>query len=259
MLGSATRTSKAVALRENRAYLNDTVKLLMASLVFTLFCATVQNPSFPQEIPAKTRPRLLIAECAEDGFDAFIPEGQSSTRIAQLGDIDLEAVFLPRDDGAAFRFVRKGATILSFTSKHLAASEVWVAAGRGISSTPGDGYDRIALTYSDGGAIGNFHVRVFQLEGDVVTDVSKTIEGAVADFRARHYCKPRGNNVTALKWIEGDLLLMTEVYPTGDCGPDGGHVEAYLVSVPDGKIQKHLTLEQLKSYPGVCLQNDDKE
>jgi hypothetical protein len=68
-----------------------------------------------------------------------------------------------------------------------------------------------------------------------------------------------GNNVTALKWLPDSkhLILMTDVYPTSDCGPDLGHTEGYVVAFPEGKIVRHLTLNQLKSFPGICLENDD--
>jgi len=102
------------------------------------------------------------------------------------------------------------------------------------------------------------NVSAFRIDQAGVTDVSKAIDKATADFKSRHYCESRGyNNVMAVKWVNGDLLLMTEVYPTSDCGPDLGHTEAYRVSVPVGQIQEHLTLEQLKRYPGLCLQNDE--
>jgi len=235
------------------------MKLLMLSLAFALLCTTPRSRPSVQQTPPKTHPTRVITECAEDGFYAFIPDGQSRARIARIGNVDLEAAFIPpNDDGARFWFVRDGKTIFSFTAKNLLASGVWIAVDDDVNPALGYGYDYIALTYSDGGAIGGFRVRVFHLDGDVVTDVSKAIRGAVADFRARHYCKERGNNVTALKWTKGDLLLLTEVYPTSDCGPDLGHTEAYLVSVPDGKIQEHLTLNQLRQYPGVCLENDDE-
>lgn len=230
----------------------------MVLMAFALCSTTTHNQAPVQKKPATRRPYLLIGECAEDGFYAFIHDDQPRARIAQIGDIDVEAGFGSRDgDGATFWFVRERKTIYTFTAKDARADGVWIAVGRDVNPTLGYGYDHIALTYSDGGAIGGFHVRVFHVNGDVVTDVSRAIAGAVADFKAHHYCKERGNNVTALKWINGDLLLMTEVYPTGDCGTDFGHIEAYRVSVPDGKIQEHLTLEQLKRYPGVCLQNDD--
>lgn len=236
------------------------MRFLLVLLPLLLFCTSAQNQSSVHRIPAKTRPKLLITECADDGFRAFVPETQSRTRIALIGDIDLEAAFRSEneEDGATFWFVRGGKTIFPFTAEDLSADGVWIAVDRDVKSTLGFAYDHIALTYSDGGAIGNFHVRVFQVDGNVVTDVSKAIEVAVGDFKARHYCKERGNNVTALKWIKGDLLLMTEVYPTGDCGIDLGHLEAYRVSVPEGKIQELLTLKQLIQYPGVCLVNDEE-
>ena len=53
------------------------------------------------------------------------------------------------------------------------------------------------------------------------------------------------------------LVLMTDVYPTGDCGLDLGHTEGYVVAVPDGKIKRHLTLNQLKNFPGILQENDD--
>ena len=118
------------------------------------------------------------------------------------------------------------------------------------------------LNYSDSGALGGFHVRVYQIDiasDDKVTDASRAVQGAIRDFKKRHYCKARGNNVSVLKWTADSkgLLVMTSVYPTGDCGPDEGHAEGYVVSVPDGNIKRHLTLTQLQNYPGVCLQNDE--
>src|SRR5262249_31374060 len=117
-----------------------------------------------------------------------------------------------------------------------------------------------ALNYSSGGAIGLYHVRLFLMNGDKVTDVSGAIQPAVNAFKARHYCKSRGNNVMALKWLpdSSGLVLMTDVYATGDCGPDVGHAEGYVVTVPDGSIKRHLTLNQLKNLPGICLQNEEQ-
>lgn len=65
----------------------------------------------------------------------------------------------------------------------------------------------------------------------------------------------------ALRWA-GDsrrLLLMTDVYPTGDCGRDAGHTEGYLVAVPEGRVERRLTLRELKRFPGICLENDDEQ
>lgn len=229
------------------------------SLLSVLLCIfTTQELSSAQGKTTTPNPRLLITRCVEDGFDVSIPEHPALEKIARVADVDLEASFPTEDDGATFWFGRGKKEIFRFSTKDLSSQSVWIAVdhNRGLRGTHDQAY--IALTYSDGGAIGGFHVRVFLIDGNGVKDVSRSIDGAVADFKSHHYCKTRGNNVTGLKWIRGSLLLLTEVYPTGDCGSDLGHIEGYLVSVPEGKILEHFTLNQLKHYPGICLENDDE-
>jgi hypothetical protein len=226
--------------------------IIRSSLLFLplLLCpSTIQPASVQRGGPTKSRPTPLIAECVDDGFETVMPEYPARDRIVRIADTDIEAGFPTEEEGATFSFVRAGKKIFEFTLKDLDSRSVWIAVNHDQS--------RIALTYSDGGAIGSFHVRVFWMNGDGVKDLSKSIDPAVADFKSRHYCKARGNNVTGLKWVGDSLLLLTEVYPTGDCGPDLGHLEGYLVSVPEGEILNHLTLSQLKRYPGICLQNDE--
>jgi len=109
--------------------------------------------------------------------------------------------------------------------------------------------DWLAVTWSDGGAIGNFHTRVFHIDGNSVRE-SDAVRLAFADFRSRHWCKARGDNVQAYGWDEktGALVLVTSVYPTGDCGKDLGHMEAYLVNPTDGQIRQHMTLSEFNAY-----------
>lgn len=198
---------------------------------------------FISSASAQQSPRRLITKCWQD--------------IIRI-DWNSDGIIYPVMDGITLRFdpaqarfvVRRGSrTIYTFQVPDLSsdAEFLWSPDGRAF-----------ALNYSDGGAIGNFHVRVFLLDRDTVTEVSRAIAPAVSAFKARHFCKARGNNVTALKWLldSRNLVLMTEVYPTGDCGPDLGHAEGYIVAVPDGKIERHFTLDQLKNLPGVCLQNE---
>ncbi len=116
----------------------------------------------------------------------------------------------------------------------------------------------LALNYSNGGAIGSWHTRLFTLQGKRMIDVTGAIQQAVLDFQSRHYCQKRGNNVRALKWMSPtSLLILTEVYPTGDCGSDSGYVEGYLINVSTGRIQQRLTFDQLAVFKGVCLQNTE--
>jgi hypothetical protein len=232
--------------------------MLGVSLITILLFLSTAQGVLPNEAKSpKSHPQVLIAKCLDDGTEIRLPDYPAREKVARVADVDLEAAFPAENGGATFWFVRREKEIFRFRAKDLDSSSVWIAVDhdRALNGTHDQAH--IALTYSDGGAIGGFHVRIFFIDGNGVTDVSKSIDGAVADFKERHYCKPRGNNVSALKWIHGSLLILTEVYPTGDCGPDLGHLEGYLVSVPQGKILEHMTLNQLKHYPGVCLQNDE--
>ncbi len=233
--------------------------ILSVSLLSVFFCLLpTQERLLGQGESTKANPRLLIAECAGDGFNVLIRDDGVREKIARIGVVDLEAAFSGQDDGAKFWFMRGKQEIFSFEASDLSSPSVWIAVDHDIQPYRHPSQAHIALTYSDGYELGGFHVRVFLIDADGVRDASTAIDGAVANYKSRHYCKTRGNNVTALKWMRGSLLLLTEVYPTSDCGPDVGHLEGYLVSVPEGKILEHLTLSQLQRYPGVCVENDDE-
>src|SRR6185437_3350887 len=100
------------------------MKFAMLPVVFALFSLGAAGQSSTQRTSAKTQPRLLISECADDGFYAYVPDSTSRTRIARIGNIDLDAAFVTSDEenGARFWLVRQGKTIFSFTAKHLLAS-----------------------------------------------------------------------------------------------------------------------------------------
>jgi hypothetical protein len=233
--------------------------VLGLSLTTTLLCISAIQRVLPNQAKsAKSNMQLLITRCVDDGIDIQMPDYPAREKVTRVADVDLEAAFPTENEGATFWFVRGKKEIFRFTAKDQVSSSVWIAVDHDRALDGIHDQAHIALTYSDGGAIGGFHVCVFLIDGNGVADVSKSIDGAVAEFKARHYCKTRGNNVSALKWIRGSLLILTEVYPTGDCGTDLGHLEGYLVSVPQGEILEHMTLNQLKHHPGVCLQNDDE-
>ena len=106
-----------------------------------------------------------------------------------------------------------------------------------------------AITWSDGGAIGIFHVRVFHIDGDSVAEWPAT-QQAFDTFKALHWCKTRGDNIQAYRWLPDSkgLVLVLSVYPTGDCGKDLGHTEAYVVDAATGNIHQHWDIKQLNAY-----------
>lgn len=225
------------------------MRSLPISVVLALLCTMALGQSAAQE----KVPEPLITYCAYDGASAFIPYTGDRIGITSVGDDQLEAAFdADNRDVPTFWLVQNGKTIFSFTVDNLESGSIWVAVA------PAPNSDRFAVTYSDSGATGGWHVRAFRVNGDTVTDVSDIVKKAMADFTSRHRCNPDdlSANVYALKWIKGDLLIFTEVDPhPAFCGREAGHIEGYRVSVPDGIIKEHLTLAQLKRYPGVCLQN----
>jgi len=164
----------------------------------------------------------------------FVPDDQHPKAYRQ-GDLSYTVT-----EGGKFTLSRRQKGIFSTRLKDLSASVFVVWSERN---------DWFAITWSDGGAIGNFHTRVFQIAGDKVNE-AESVKTAFSDFRGRHSCKARGDNVQAYGWDQetGALVLVTSVYPTGDCGKDLGHTEAYWVQPTDGAILRHLSLREFNLY-----------
>ena len=93
-------------------------------------------------------------------------------------------------ESGRFTLSRGREGILTTRLKDLSASVfvVWSA-----------GNDWFAITWSDGGAIGNFHTRVFHIADNKVNE-AESVRNAYADFRSRHWCRTRGDNVQAYGW-----------------------------------------------------------
>jgi hypothetical protein len=109
-----------------------------------------------------------------------------------------------------------------------------------------------AITWSDGGANGGFHVRVFHLNGDSAVEWPAT-RSAWLDFKDRHWCRARGDNIQAFGWMKNtsDLLLVLSVYPTRDCGKEMGYTEGFVVDAVTGEIRNRWNREQLAEYVGA--------
>lgn len=113
--------------------------------------------------------------------------------------------------------------------------------------------DAFFLMWSDGGAIGNFHVRVFRVHRDRVVELP-TMKVAEAEFAKKHSCDSRGNNVFALRWFENSdsLLIASGVYDTSDCGKDMGLTKAYRVRTNDGTIIRRYSESETESLIKAC-------
>lgn len=144
------------------------------------------------------------------------------------------------DSGGIFVLRRGNRELLRTPLKDLSAS---------VSVVWSDNKKNFAITWSDGGAIGGFHVRVFHVEGSSVSEWPAT-QQAFESFKTVYWCKARGDNIQAYRWLSDsqELILVLSVYPTSDCGKDLGHTEAFVVDAETGKIQQHWEIAQFKAY-----------
>ena len=121
------------------------------------------------------------------------------------------------------------------------------------------------LTYSDGGAVGNYRIIVGYPSGKGVKiiDPSSYVQ---RDFLA-HYptCfEPEGPNIGGIAWLKDShhLLIAAEVLPHSNCDMSGTFA-AYLIEMPSGKIVKKFgQIEAKQEFGGLLgleLRNSDDE
>lgn len=110
------------------------------------------------------------------------------------------------------------------------------------------------VMWSSGGAVGDYHVRVFFVAGEKAVE-SPAPTRVAADFAKHHYCKARGNNLFAIRWVNGSerILLQPQIYPASDCRQMGFTV-SYLANTADGEILEHSPAKQIVSEDG-CPSN----
>jgi len=188
----------------------------------------------------------LDAPMASSSFGActrdtcmWVPEF-AKQKVYRRGAFAYSVRMPPSEEGGTFVLRRNRKVLLTTPLKELSAS---------VSVVWSQKDDWFAITWSDGGAVGGFHTRVFHVAGDEVRE-TQAVARAFHDFRSRHSCKERGENVQAYRWDEASesLVLVMSVYPTSDCGKEMGHTEAYFVQATDGAILQHFDLAQLKAY-----------
>jgi hypothetical protein len=109
------------------------------------------------------------------------------------------------------------------------------------------------INYSDGGAIGGFHVHVYSVGLDSVTELSKPPLTAFNDFKKRYYCKARGDNIEGIGWTSDSsaVFFVASVYPTSDCAPIWDKTLGYLVSL-NGEIISRYTRKEARKIRASC-------
>jgi hypothetical protein len=109
------------------------------------------------------------------------------------------------------------------------------------------------ISYSDGGAIGKYHVHLFRVTQGALSESRVPI--AIAErFKAKHWCESRGNNLFFLDWTPDSKIgfFVAEVFPTGDCGDETGAYRGYAVRMEDGEVLRVFGEKQTYSIEKKC-------
>jgi hypothetical protein len=109
------------------------------------------------------------------------------------------------------------------------------------------------ISYSDGGAVGAYHVHLYKVVGRNVSE-NRIPVGVEQRFKAKHWCESRGNNLFFLDWTPDSAVafFVAEVYPTGDCGKENGLYRGYAVRVEDGELVGVYKEKQTSSLEKSC-------
>jgi hypothetical protein len=230
---ASTQMDSACTRRVRARWLNCYASITMRRLFSTFSLLLACSTGLCQMAAPTAISDFGYSSCSRNSC-LFVPDDQHPMTYKRG-----EFSYTVKEDGT-FMLSRDHKAILLTSLKDLNAS---------VFVTWSEKNDWFAITWSDGGAIGNFHTRVFHVADDKVKETD-SVGTTYANFRSRHWCETRGDNTQAYGWDRktGTLVLVMSVYPTGDCGKDLGHTEAYLVQPTDGAILKHLTPREFDIY-----------
>lgn len=116
---------------------------------------------------------------------------------------------------------------------------------------------KFSVTYSDSGAEGVYHVRLYLLRNDGITEIPRPVDAAFEDFKKHYNCLVRGNNISLLGWTSDSnaVFLVAQVYPTSDCGSIWQEWAGYLVNL-QGNILHRYGKKQTKTIEDSCEKSD---
>jgi hypothetical protein len=192
-----------------------------------------------------------FAETYSCRADVFMPDGYSDTTKVWSPDhknyvlLSTKPEHAESDEAPHTVSIYAGASLLRvFTLEDLSGATFvkWSSDSKGVY-----------VMWSNGGATGLYEVRVFILEENRAAESGAPLAVAL-DFEKQHYCQARGNNLYAVRWVKGsaELEMRPEVYPTGDCEPDGGLSADYLVETATGKILRRGVVKEMATFADDC-------
>jgi hypothetical protein len=206
----------------------------ISATVASLIAVIMAGPLWGQEMGCKAS--IFVLQNLEKEPVILSPDGKYSVVVGVKSE----------EDSHGWLMVRRG-------EKLLASYDTWnLSGGIFVKWAPDSG--AFYFMWSDGGALGGYHVRAFRLKDAAVIEVPLT-RFAETDFEQRYPCPSRGHNVVSIKWIQGSMqmLLGLQVYPTSDCGMNMGRYRGYVVETDSGIVKAQYSEVSLKKlWPTDC-------
>jgi hypothetical protein len=175
-----------------------------------------------------------------------------STGINTLDDFDKEPT-VASPDGRKSVQVTKGYKFRIVTDGSVAATLDFPDVSCGVEIGWSPDSSQFFISYSDGGAVGGYHVHLYRLIGNQVQE-DQAPSLVAARFKTEHWCETRGNNLFFLNWTPDSkiVFLVAEVYPTSDCGKQMGQVQGYAVHTDDGTILRVFSEKKTDRIETSC-------
>lgn len=208
--------------------------------LFSMLCCAVVLP-----VPL---PHYLMAQRATHDSYSFA----CTSRHYLLGDFEKQPTIFSPDKTKAVQLTKEYKFRVKVANSVISEIKINdVSANVEIGWSPDS--SQFFISYSDGGAVGRYRVRLFRLIGQTLTE--SQVPSTVAErFKTRYWCASRGNNLFYLDWTLDSKVgfFVAEVYPTGDCGKDLGVYRGYEVSLENRKILRVFSEKETDSIEKEC-------
>jgi hypothetical protein len=194
-----------------------------------------------------TLPQRSIDWCAQDGayFYAMNDDPAQPVQVERDG-VTLKIEHPDPKSGNATVSFSKGTGVLVQKRKDFEAALGWLT----VSSS-----GAFATTWKVNASSAETQLYRVTSPGGITED-TELIPSAEKMFNidARRVCKTPGANTTAIKWIDGDhLLLSINAWSSGLC--DSNFTEGFILSPSRRKIVRKLSERELINLPAVCTWN----
>jgi hypothetical protein len=194
-----------------------------------------------------TVPQRTIDRCAQDGAYFYAVNDDPGQPV--MVERDGVAIRIERPDSKSTNAIltfSKGNRVLVQKHKYFEAAPGWLAVSPSVA---------FATTWKVNAS--SAETQLFRIKSDgTITEDTELIPLAEETFYndAKRICKTPGDNITAIKWIDDDhLLLSIDAWASGVCSSN--FTEGFILSLSKREIERKLSERELINLPAVCTCN----